>query len=173
MTLKSTGLVPELPSSTEVATALIETTGATSSLLMITSACLAVVDKTSPDEGADRATVNCSFASTSVSPATSTCTVFVISPGLKVKVPVKAPLKSFAVAALVPEPAALHTTLCAVVAALSSVTLKSTGLVPELPSSTEVATALMETMGLAVGAAEKSARPFTVPSANWNFSTPR
>ena len=69
-TVNVTAVVPELPSTTDTLTGLIDTTG-TSSLVIVT---VDVVDPREAFEGADSVTVNVSSASTAPSPATETLT---------------------------------------------------------------------------------------------------
>ena len=76
---------PELPSTTEIFTGLIETTGtATSSLVIVT---VDVAVPTVAPDGADSVTVNVSSASAAVSPVTMTVMSWEVWPAVNVTVP--------------------------------------------------------------------------------------
>ena len=75
--------VPELPSTTDTLTGLIDTTG-TSSLVIVT---VDVVAPREAPEGADSVTVNVSSASTAPSPATVTMMSWDVCPAVNVTVP--------------------------------------------------------------------------------------
>ena len=82
-TVNVTAAVPELPSTTDTLTGLIDTTGR-SSLVIVT------VDTAAPNvapEAADSVTVNVSSASTVVSPSSVTLTCWEVCPAVNVTVP--------------------------------------------------------------------------------------
>ena len=85
-TVNVTAAVPELPSTTDTLTGLIDTTGR-SSLVIVT------VDVAAPNvapEAADSVTVNVSSASIVASPATETFTCWEVCPAVNVTVPAAA-----------------------------------------------------------------------------------
>ena len=80
--MKFKAVVPLLPSAT--LTSLMEIEGCGSLSVMVPSPCGSTIDAFA---GFVRLTKKISFVSSSVSPLTSTVIVFVVSPGLKITVP--------------------------------------------------------------------------------------
>ena len=146
LTVKVKGVVPLLPSALTEAAAEIDTVCVTpSSSRMVPMA--EPVPIVRPAVGFCSVTVNCSLASTSVSPATRTVTNFDVSPAANDSVPpFSAPAaKSERLAPLAPEPTIDQETLCGPEVSPDRVTVKVNGVVPLLPSALSADVAAIET----------------------------